>query len=63
MRPKVLLDEDHAGRAGLRGDAERSNGSWDVDVGCDRGRHGADERQVQGNGRAGVSGCGEGEGE
>ena len=34
-----------------------------VDVRRDRGRHGADERQVQGDGRAGVSRCGEGEGE
>ena len=63
VRPKVLLDEDHAGRAGLCGDAERSDERGDVGVGHHRGRHGDDERQVQGDGRAGVSGCGEGEGE
>ena len=34
VRPEILLDEDHAGRAGLRGDAERK-----------RGRHGGDERR------------------
>ena len=65
VRPEILLDEDHAGRARLRGDAERSDSArcGHVDVGHHRGRHGADERQVQGDGRAGVSRCGEGEGE
>ena len=63
VRPKVLLDEDHPGRAGLRGDAERSGGGGDEHQRHHRGRHGADERQVQGDGRTGVSGCGEGEGE
>ena len=32
VRPKILLDEDHAGRAGLRGDAERSGERGDVGV-------------------------------
>ncbi len=70
VRPKVLLDEDHAGRARLRRDAERSrqarSGWWcrrRVDVRRDRRRHGDDVRQVQGDGRTGVSRCGEGEGE
>ena len=36
VRPEILLDEDHAGRARLCGDAERS----------EEGRHGADDREV-----------------
>ena len=63
VRPEILLDEDHAGRAGLCGDAERSGGGGDEHERHHRGRHGADDREVQGDGRTGVSGCGEGEGE
>ena len=70
VRPEILLDEDHAGRAGLRGDAERSRQARGgrrqrrhVDVRRDRGRHGAMSAEVQGDGRTGLSGCGEGEGE
>ncbi|MGY4497334.1 phosphomethylpyrimidine synthase [Bradyrhizobium sp. GM24.11] len=61
--PKILLDEDHPGRAGLRGDAERSELGGDVDERDGRGWHGQDEREVQGDGLKRVSGCGEGEGE
>ena len=63
VRPEILLDEDHAGRAGLRGDAERSGECGDVGVGHHRGWHGGDEPEVQGDGQQRVSGCGEGEGE
>ncbi len=63
VRAEVLLDEDHAGRAGLRGDAERSGGCGDVGERHHRGWHGVDEREVQGDGQQRVSGCGEGEGE
>jgi hypothetical protein len=63
VRTEILLDEDHAGRARLRGDLERPGGRWTEHQRHHRGRDGADERQVQGDGRGGVSGCGEGEGE
>jgi len=43
-------------------DAERSGGG-DVDHRHHRGWDGADERKIQGDGRAGLSRCGEGEGE
>ena len=61
MRPEILLDEDHAGRAGLRGDAERSNRCRAIGVRRDRRQHGAeDELKVQGDGRTSVSRCGAG---
>ena len=70
VRPEILLDENHAGRARLRGSIER--GSCRDSRGNDadrprrgshaRGRHGRDERQVQGNGRRALSRCREGEG-
>jgi phosphomethylpyrimidine synthase len=50
--PKVLLDEDHAGRAGLRGDAERSGGGGDVGAGHHRGWHGAMSAKFKEMGRA-----------
>ena len=63
VRTKVLLDEDHAGRARLCRDVERSHRRGHVDVRCDRGRHGADEQEVPRDGRTGVSRRGQGEGE
>jgi hypothetical protein len=63
VRPKILLDEDHAGRAGLCGNAERSG-----ERGAQYRRHhrrwdGADVGKIQGDGQQRVSRCGEGEGE
>jgi hypothetical protein len=52
VRPKVLFDEDYAGCTRLSGDLERP-----------RTGHGADERQVQGDGLKRLSRCGQGEGE
>ncbi len=75
VRAEILLDENHAGRARLRGDAGRQReggigarrqgdaGRRHDDVWRDRRRHGGDVGEVQVDGRAGVSGCGEGEGE
>src|SRR5690606_19399344 len=50
VRPALLLDEDHRGRAQVRGGTgrRRSRGA--------RGRHGRDVEGVQGQGRGGVSG-------
>ena len=45
VRAKILLDEDHPGRAGLCGDAERSGECGDVGVGHHRGWDGGDERR------------------
>ena len=55
VRPKILLDEDHPGRAGLCGDAERSGERGDVGERDHRGWHGGDVAEVQGDGWAGVS--------
>jgi len=63
VRAKVLLDEDHAGRARLRRDAERSLRRRHVGEWHDRGRHGEDERQVQGDGQQRLSRRRQGEGE
>ena len=52
VRAEVLLDEDHAGCAGLCGDVERQGTG-----------HGADEREVQRARPAGLCRRGEGEGE
>ena len=52
VRAEILLDEDHAGRAGLCGDAQRaSRPAWRR---C---------RRSSGDGERGVCGCGGGEGE
>jgi hypothetical protein len=61
VRPKILPDEDHAGRAELRGDVERSGECGDVGVGHHRRWDGGDVAEVQGDGVERVSGCGEGE--
>ena len=71
VRPEILLDENHPGRARLRRDAERPRQARGggrqrrhVDVRRDRGREWRRHvREVQGDGRAGLPGCGEGEGE
>ena len=52
VRAEILLDEDHAGRARLRGEARTSKQS----------RHGRDEREVPRDGRRGLCRRGEGEG-
>ena len=52
VRAEVLLDEDHAGRAGLRGDAQRQGAGHGVDV-EEVHRHGRGGLCRQGGGREG----------
>ena len=54
VRPEVLLDEDHAGRARLRRQPDRQREGRALSGGCPKG-HGGDEREVQSDGLGSVS--------
>ena len=60
VRAEILLDEDHPGRARLRGDFERSGGDRRERR---RGRHGRDVEEIPRHGRRGLCGSGGREGE
>jgi len=59
VRPEVLLDEDHAGRAGLCGEPRRQREGRALSGGRAGGDEG-DEREVQADGWRGLCGCGDG---